>query len=140
MQTLDQAIQARLDEKRRAREAAAQAKAEREAAIRRQEQLIAQDSRRILEAHYGFSLAGVEIVATWSHDDHYNVALNFGNNRAVTNSNIYLKDLYNLPLVKWEGLHTKDGYSYGRECFDDLLEAIIFAQSGKTEEEAEGDF
>lgn len=146
MQTLKQAMQTRLDERRRAREAAAQAEAERIAAIERREAEIAADARRVIEQMLDCEL-GEEITVEASYNEgtdvYYNITLNipgeFGQNYVVTNSGLRIDGEIKPEQLKtkWRAVHIRNS---ARDCsqstFDDLLTALIFAKYGMSEPEA----
>jgi hypothetical protein len=146
MQTLDQAIQNRIEAKRRAREEAVQQQREQLAKIARQENAVAEQVRTILEAHYGFSLERITIKAIFqvaNYDDpcFFNLRLEFPGEYAphcvVINSAFSINNIETCLIeAQWAALHVvNSAKDCKRSTFYDLLEAIMFARFGTTDPE-----
>jgi len=145
MLTLNEAIEKRLEEKRRVREEAARAKAEEEAAIRRAEQYVSDSVRRAIEKKLDCELGNdATVQATFSHvregDDgtYYNIEIFLKAGGSIKAKQvIWVKgDVSQEQLDrKWTGF-----YPAGKEedwrtlTTDNLLDALIYVRFGFDED------
>ena len=143
LMTIEKAIAARLEQKRRKAEQEAREEAEREALEQKKEFAIAEQARAILSSHYKFDLYGVEVSADLMLEgedgivSYFRIAISFpGGHSVSTNSDVIARELTldqeALLSVKWYTLHAVRPHldDYEANTSDDLLEAIIFAKYG----------
>lgn len=148
MFNLDQAIQNRLEEKRRVKEAAIAAQCEKERLIIANEIEIARQAKEILTHCLDVDFSQSRVLAGFSHiagiDSYYKITIELPDSNGsyvATDSNVQapgnVLDVESLLSSNWRAVHVYNAHT--RDCRTtvdgDVLEAVIFAKYGTVEPE-----